>query len=75
MNCLNQNCKYLYIIIKCWQWNTSFPFINLQEINSQIFKDLFKAPVFDELEEVGMTPEGGLKKLSKKQLDAIWDKG
>ncbi|XP_056019360.1 uncharacterized protein LOC125672084 isoform X3 [Ostrea edulis] len=42
---------------------------------SQIFKDLFKAPVFDELEEVGMTPDGGLKKLSKKQLDDIWDKG
>uniref|UniRef100_A0A8W8HZT2 Uncharacterized protein n=1 Tax=Magallana gigas TaxID=29159 RepID=A0A8W8HZT2_MAGGI len=49
--------------------------MNEEEINSQIFKDLFKAPVFDELEEVGMTPEGGLKKLSKKQLDAIWDKG
>jgi hypothetical protein len=31
--------------------------------------------VFDELEEVGMTPDGGLKKLSKKQLDDIWDKG
>ncbi|XP_062594006.1 uncharacterized protein LOC134255480 isoform X1 [Saccostrea cucullata] len=46
-----------------------------QERQSQIFKDLFKAPVFDELEEVGMTPDGGLKKLSKKQLDSIWDNG
>lgn len=48
---------------------------NPQDRQNQIFKDLFKAPVFDELEEVGTTPDGQLKNLSKKQLDDIWDNG
>ncbi|XP_022314520.2 uncharacterized protein LOC111119021 isoform X2 [Crassostrea virginica] len=49
--------------------------LNDKDRQNQIFKDLFKAPVFDELEEVGTTPDGQLKNLSKKQLDDIWDNG
>ena len=35
------------------------------------FKDLFKAPTFDELEAVAMDENGKLKRLNKEQLALI----
>ena len=39
------------------------------------FKDLFVAPTFDELDEVALDENGKTKKLSKKQLQDVYEKG
>ncbi|XP_005097291.1 uncharacterized protein LOC101859401 [Aplysia californica] len=39
------------------------------------FRDLFIAPIFDELEAVATGTDGSLKKLDKEQLKMIQDKG
>ncbi|XP_069125487.1 uncharacterized protein [Argopecten irradians] len=39
------------------------------------FNDLFKAPTFDELDQVAMNSAGVLKKLTDKQLEDVWNYG
>ncbi|CAC5419469.1 unnamed protein product [Mytilus coruscus] len=41
----------------------------------QVFRDLFKAPTFDELEQVALNSAGALKSLTDKQLQQVWNTG
>jgi hypothetical protein len=36
---------------------------------------MFKAPTFDELDQVAQKPNGGLKTLTEKQLQQVWKTG
>ncbi|ESO83920.1 hypothetical protein LOTGIDRAFT_108137 [Lottia gigantea] len=40
-----------------------------------LFEQLFIAPTFDELDEVALNQFGGIKRLSDKQLDSVWNHG
>ncbi|XP_052759604.1 uncharacterized protein LOC128202638 [Mya arenaria] len=64
-----------------YHWRT-FPIILPPSLTSQgsekgpiNYRDLFKAPTFDELEQVATDAFGNLKKLNDVQLKSVWDKG
>lgn len=61
-----------------YHWKT-FPIVLPQSVTGgktqQVFRDMFKAPTFDELDQVAQNPNGGLKTLTEKQLQQVWKTG
>ncbi|XP_076073157.1 uncharacterized protein LOC143044850 isoform X3 [Mytilus galloprovincialis] len=63
-----------------YHWKT-FPIVLPQSVTDgktqteQVFRDLFKAPTFDELEQVALNSAGALKSLTDKQLQQVWKTG
>ncbi|KAH3866809.1 hypothetical protein DPMN_029932, partial [Dreissena polymorpha] len=62
-----------------YHWK-NFPIVLPPSLTSQgyekiDYRDLFKAPTFDELEQVATDTFGDLKKLGEWQLKSVWERG